>query len=84
MSEQIHEKRRLHWRSRRGLLELDLMLQGFLEHEGHTLSESERLAYDDLLEQTDPELLGLILGTQKTPLDSEQEKLINRIRNSKL
>jgi succinate dehydrogenase flavin-adding protein (antitoxin of CptAB toxin-antitoxin module) len=84
MSERFREGTRLRWRSRRGLLELDLMLQGFLNHYGHTLSEAEKLAYEGLLEQTDPELLGLILGTQTKQLSPEQENLIDRIRMDKL
>lgn len=84
MSERMNEGTRLRWRSRRGLLELDLILQSFLDHYEFNLSESERLAYEGLLEQTDPELLGLILGTEKKRVAPEQEILIKWIRKDKL
>ncbi|MFT7686200.1 MAG: antitoxin CptB [Candidatus Azotimanducaceae bacterium] len=51
------EVNRLRWRSRRGLLELDLLLLPFFDEEFHSLDEETRQTYVRLLEQEDPDLL---------------------------
>ena len=65
--------RRFAWRTRRGLLENDLVFERFLAARQGRISESEADALDSLLDLTDPELLDLILartepsGTLATP-----------------
>jgi antitoxin CptB len=55
--------RRLRWRSRRGLLENDIVLGRFLDaRAGRDLTEDEIRGLDILLDLTDPELLDLVLG----------------------
>lgn len=54
------EVRRLTWRCRRGLLELDIVLQRFADHDLPTLSQAELLAFDHLLSLPDNEFLELI------------------------
>ena len=54
--------RRFAWRTRRGLLENDLILARFLASRQGRITESEADALDRLLDLTDPELLDLILG----------------------
>lgn len=53
---------RTRWRCRRGLLELDLLLQRFVDHHYADLSETERMAFDRLLAFPDAELLALLQG----------------------
>ena len=53
---------RLKWKCRRGLLELDLVLERFLRREGRTLSESDAAALGELLEQADNDLWDLVIG----------------------
>ncbi len=53
---------RLKWKCRRGLLELDLVLARFLQHEGGTLSDGEAAAFGELLEQPDNDLWDLVIG----------------------
>jgi antitoxin CptB len=53
---------RLKWRCRRGLLELDLILQAFLERRFARLDAAERALFGELLESPDPELLDWALG----------------------
>ncbi|MCG6951768.1 MAG: succinate dehydrogenase assembly factor 2 [Betaproteobacteria bacterium] len=53
---------RLKWKCRRGLLELDLVLERFLRREGKTLSESDAAALSELLEQPDNDLWELVIG----------------------
>jgi len=47
---------RMRWRSRRGMLELDLMMLPFFDEVYRTLPEHQQLAFQKLLEQEDPDL----------------------------
>ena len=53
---------RIRWRCRRGLLELDLVLEAFLERGYGRLDAGQRGLFNELLEQPDNELLDLALG----------------------
>ncbi len=57
------ELNRIRWRSRRGLLELDLVLEKFLANGFGKLSEQEVEAYKDLLLLPDNDLHDLVNGT---------------------
>ena len=59
---------RLRWRSRRGLLENDLVLTRFLDRHETTLTDDEVGALTVLLELSDNELMDLILV--RTELDA--------------
>jgi len=54
------ELRRLSWRCRRGLLELDIVLQRFSEMHLNGLSKQELVAFDALLNLPDNEFLDLV------------------------
>ncbi len=54
-------QRRLRWRSRRGLLENDLVLERFFARHGDEIDETLAQGLDVLLELPDGELLDLIL-----------------------
>jgi len=60
------DKNRLRWRSRRGLLELDIVFERFLEHDFDQLSASDLDAYQDLLMLPDNDLLDLVDGKTDT------------------
>jgi antitoxin CptB len=53
---------RLRWRSRRGLLENDLILTRFLDRHEESLSDDDVGALTQLLELSDNELMDLILA----------------------
>jgi succinate dehydrogenase flavin-adding protein (antitoxin of CptAB toxin-antitoxin module) len=53
---------RLKWRSRRGLLELDLVFQRFWQGAGARLSEAEAATLEKLLALPDNDLLDLVMG----------------------
>lgn len=59
------EVRRLSWRCRRGLLELDIILQRFSEHHVADLSAQELSAFNDLLDLPDNEFLDVITARIK-------------------
>lgn len=70
---------RLHWRCRRGLLELDLRLGQFLHRAYDTLTVEERTAFARLLDCPDDRLLSYIQGNE-FPADPELRSLVIRIR----
>ena len=56
------EVRRLSWRCRRGLLELDIVLQRFSEQHLAELTNNELVAFDGLLDLPDNEFLDVVTG----------------------
>jgi len=60
------EHDRIRWRCRRGLLELDLVLQTFLEHRFDRLDAEQRQRFDELLDEPDNDLLDLALGRRES------------------
>ncbi len=76
---------RLRWRSRRGMLENDLILTRFLDAHEVELSDEEVDAFTRLIDLSDNDLFGLLLG-QKEPdegLDLPHVKaLLARLRQA--
>lgn len=73
------ELRRLRWRCRRGMLELDLVLQDFLDRQYAMLSANERAAFQRLLSLPDTALISYVHGTEEA--DSEELKnIVNKLR----
>jgi antitoxin CptB len=56
------EHDRIRWRCRRGLLELDLVLERFLASRFDGLDVEARRRFDELLDEPDNDLLDLALG----------------------
>ena len=74
--------RRLLWRCRRGLLELDLVLKAFVENHYPALGPDELRHLDQLLDLADTELWGLIAG-DAVPLDPSEARLLETLRGLK-
>ncbi|MDK2125534.1 FAD assembly factor SdhE [Parachitinimonas caeni] len=74
------EKNRLRWRSRRGLLELDLVFSRFLQHEFDSLSDAEFEIYQDLLLLPDNDLLDLVDGKTESK-DERFVPMLARLRS---
>jgi len=53
---------RLYWQCRRGMLELDLVLQAYLDHHYHRATAEEQQAFEALLNYPDPLLLEYVMG----------------------
>lgn len=70
---------RLRWRCRRGLLELDVLLQRFLERHYAGLTEPEREDFGRLLTLPDQQLLGYLQG-KDAPDHSGLKDLVTKIR----
>jgi succinate dehydrogenase flavin-adding protein (antitoxin of CptAB toxin-antitoxin module) len=69
---------RIRWRCRRGLLELDLVLQAFLARGYERLDAGERRLFAELLERPDNELLDLALG--RTEPEPRYQAVVERLR----
>jgi antitoxin CptB len=67
------EKRRLSWRCRRGLLELDIVLQRFAEQYLANLTSAELNAFDTLLDY--PDNLFLDVVTQRKAVDLKHNSI---------
>ncbi len=61
------ERRRLRWRSRRGLLENDIIFTRYLDRHEAGLTVDEVLALEALLDLPDNELLDLLLARKELP-----------------
>ena len=70
---------RLRWRSRRGLLELDLVFERFWAGPGRELDESEAAALERLLLMPDNDLLDLVMG-RRACTESELRGVLGKLR----
>lgn len=70
---------KLRWRSRRGMRELDAVLQGFVEASAATLTATEIACFESILDLPDPTLHAYLMG-RSVPADPATAALIERIR----
>jgi antitoxin CptB len=73
------ELKRLRWRCRRGMKELDQLLERWLDHGYPEASEHERGVFLKLLDSEDDRLWRWFLGYEVPP-DAELAALVQRIR----
>ncbi len=62
-------RERARWHSRRGLLELDLLLEKFLAQRLEHMDANELQLYDEMLLLPDNELLDIAMGRKAPPDD---------------
>ena len=72
---------RLKWRCRRGMRELDVLLERFLERQYAAASTEIQAAFARLLSLPDPEIFALIMGRQIAD-DPQLRDVIQRLRHS--
>lgn len=72
---------RLHWQCRRGMRELDILLQGFLERGYSDLDAAGRTAFAALLDCPDALLYDYLLGGTH-PSDRAIADVVARIRSA--
>ena len=70
---------RMKWRSRRGLLELDLVFERFWKGEGARLSEREVAALEQLLAMPDNDLLDLVMGKARA-VEGELAAVVEKLK----
>ncbi len=69
---------RIYWASRRGMLELDLVLMPFVEKRLRELSDAQQQQYINLLESEDTELFAWFLQRQR-PTDPALTGIVDEI-----
>ena len=72
---------RLRWRCRRGMRELDVLLQRYLEERYAHAPEEERQAFEALLEIPDPQLFAYVVK-RELPADPQTLNVIARLTHS--
>lgn len=78
MSESEHDKARLKWHCRRGMKELDMLLEHYLEHEYAEASEDEQSAFRAILDLDDPVIWYYVME-RDWPMDEAQQIVIRKL-----
>lgn len=76
------ELKRLRWRCRRGMKELDQLLVDWLEHRWADADAVQRAAFERLLEAEDDSLWQWCMG-RAHPADANEHALIDAIRSDR-
>ena len=76
-----HSRNRLAWQCRRGMRELDVLLNGFLEKRFDRLDAHERDSFARLLAYPDAVLLEWLMG-RMVPADKDVASIVQDIRHS--
>jgi antitoxin CptB len=76
--DQAAEQRRVYWHSRRGMLELDLLLMPFAEHEYPRLQVDEQRCYRALLAREDVDIFAWVVH-RETPTEPDLARIVARI-----
>jgi len=70
---------RLRWQSRRGLLELDIVLERFWARVGSALDAEDASALARLLAMTDNDLLDCVMGRAEAP-EAHLRPMVEKLR----
>jgi len=76
------ERSRLLWRCRRGIREMDIVLQEFINQSYDTLSDINKKTFSQLLDESDLDILNWIMGKDE-PENNEIRQIITLIRESR-
>ncbi|MCK5662167.1 MAG: succinate dehydrogenase assembly factor 2 [Thiotrichaceae bacterium] len=79
----LQNKKKLQWQCRRGMLELELFLNDFLEFDYDKLSEEQKYSFEDLLTVIDPVLFDYFMGIQESD-NAKRREIIKIIRKATL
>lgn len=71
----------LRWQCRRGMLELDILLNTFLDNQYENLSPHDKQQFKTLLDYPDQTLVDLLLGKMRSS-DKEMDILINKVSSN--
>jgi antitoxin CptB len=70
---------RVRWRCRRGMLEMDILLERFVERRYAQMDEQQRVAFDELLDLPDTDLWDLVRG-DKEPEQARQREVLEWLK----
>lgn len=77
----MNDADRIRWRCRRGMLELDIVLQRFLEKHYKELSKSQRQEFETLLSLPDHDLWAMMMAENDVP-DATISTVLQLLRKS--
>lgn len=76
----MSEMSRLRWLCRRGMKELDVVLNRYLDYGYQAASDADQAQFRALLEMPDPDLYNLLLRRDATS-DPERQRLLQELRS---
>lgn len=82
---QLDSKAKLKWACRRGMLELDVLFEPFVDEAYDALDEKQKYVFQRLLAGEDPELFAWFMGHEVCPDDELRgmvELILNRVKVS--
>jgi len=77
----LSSKSRLYWQCRRGMLELDTLLLGFMDTDYNELNNHYRHVFETILDNSDPLLLDYLMGNT-IPIDKDVAYVIKKIQEA--
>jgi len=77
----MSDRDRIQWHCRRGLLELDLLLQRFLQARFDTLNAGEVDVFQELLSYEDNDLLDMVMGRAE-PVNTRLNGVLELLRSA--
>ena len=77
------DKQKIFWHSRRGMLELDLLLVPFVDDVFAQLDHEEQVLYSKFLEEEDQDLFAWLLGTAAPPNEAFKKIIAKILAHSK-
>jgi len=80
MSTQITEYSELKWRCRRGMLELDILLNSYLDKNYDSMSKQQGDIFSEVLDYPDQVLFDLLLGNMQSS-DAGVNRLVSEIQH---
>ena len=69
------------WRCRRGMLELDILLNSYLDKNYKSMTEEQGTAFSEILDYPDQVLLDLLMGKMQSS-DTSVNMIVERIRKT--
>ena len=81
MNTQITEFPELKWRCRRGMLELDILLNSYLDKNYDTMTQQQGAVFSEVLDYPDKVLLDLLMGEMQST-DRSIDALVKSIRQA--
>lgn len=76
-------KEQIRWACRRGMLELDILLEAFFDKHFDTLTSEQQQIFEALLVQQDPDLYSWFIGLAQ-PTDEKLKDMVHLIKATKL
>ena len=68
------------WRARRGILELDSLLRGFIDTQYTSLSKAEQQQLAELLESTDTDLYDWLVNENRSNMPINYQEIVDNIQ----